>query len=314
MPAVRHGEDSPKCDTQSPRVAPAPPANAAKPPKTARNPSDVPATRGMRYVPGTMTTVSKGMAAPTANVPAEANAACTGRATQGVRKAQFVADMGGERVMGRELLGDLSGERWIEAAMHVDRGQFCQLCPFVVSQFLAFAFDVGLFGIRLGTDRDVLTSRHRHGPRDQAGDPCDQDFVARRLRCCYADHKTRRRHDAVVRSQHRRAQPADAFVAVSLAVGHGHIPYYIWREPFLPTNFVTRWPDWQGHSAYSSTGQGPATFRGKNTVSGKNTVETASRWERGGILLFWSLAAPARSRTSPFRRPVLTVSDCPLAA
>ena len=35
---------------------------------------------GISYVPGSKTTVSKGMAAPTAKVPAEASAACTGLA------------------------------------------------------------------------------------------------------------------------------------------------------------------------------------------------------------------------------------------
>src|ERR1039457_2278505 len=61
------------------RIAPsfplAPPAWAARPPRSARNNSDVPATRGISAPSGAMAVTARGIAAPTAKLPADANAA-----------------------------------------------------------------------------------------------------------------------------------------------------------------------------------------------------------------------------------------------
>jgi len=61
------------------RIAPsrtlAPPACAANAPSSARNISEVPATRGIRAVSGAMAVTARGMAAPTAKLAADANAA-----------------------------------------------------------------------------------------------------------------------------------------------------------------------------------------------------------------------------------------------
>ena len=58
----------------------APPAWAPNPPKSARNTIDVAMTTGISAARGVSSTVINGIAAPTANVPADANAACTGLA------------------------------------------------------------------------------------------------------------------------------------------------------------------------------------------------------------------------------------------
>ena len=58
----------------------APPALAPIAPRRARNPKDAADTMGTSAFAGDTTTMIKGMAAPTANVAAEVNAACTGRA------------------------------------------------------------------------------------------------------------------------------------------------------------------------------------------------------------------------------------------
>ena len=120
-----------------------------------------------------------------------------------------------------------SAQSGIETAMDVDRRKFRTLVLFVCGEFFALALEVGPFGVCLGTDRDVLTCSHRHGAGDQPGDPCDQNIVAGRMRCCNADHKTRRRYNAVVRTQDRCAQPADASCAVSFAMANRHslVPY-----------------------------------------------------------------------------------------
>lgn len=61
------------------RVAPVmmeePPTCAAMPPNNARNTIEVPESTGMRKASGTMTAVTKGMAAPSVKLPADASAA-----------------------------------------------------------------------------------------------------------------------------------------------------------------------------------------------------------------------------------------------
>ena len=61
------------------RIAPtltlAPPTRAANPPRIARNTSEVPATTGIRLDPETKATANSGMAAPTAKLAADVNAA-----------------------------------------------------------------------------------------------------------------------------------------------------------------------------------------------------------------------------------------------
>ena len=52
-----------------------PPARAANPPRRARNTSEVPETRGISPAAGAMAVTKRGMAAPTAKLPADANAA-----------------------------------------------------------------------------------------------------------------------------------------------------------------------------------------------------------------------------------------------
>jgi hypothetical protein len=60
----------------------------------------------------------------------------------------------------------------------------------------------------------VLTRSHRHSPSDQAGDPRDQHVAASPMRRRDTQHQTRGRKDTVVRTQYRRAQPADMFGAM----------------------------------------------------------------------------------------------------
>src|SRR5882724_9073747 len=68
-PAVRPMANAPH------NVTRAPPTRAANPPKSARNSSDVPETTGIRAVSGTNAAVKRGIAAPTAKLPADASAA-----------------------------------------------------------------------------------------------------------------------------------------------------------------------------------------------------------------------------------------------
>src|SRR5450631_3007337 len=80
-PAVNAMASAPQNVTRiAPTVIPAPPARAASPPRMARNTSEVPETRGIRPAAGAMAVTRRGMAAPMAKLPADANAAWIGRA------------------------------------------------------------------------------------------------------------------------------------------------------------------------------------------------------------------------------------------
>jgi hypothetical protein len=70
----------------------------------------------------------------------------------------------------------------------------------------------------------------------------------RRVRSSNTEHQARRRKDSVVRTQYRRAQPADAFGAVSFRLAHAHSwpppPYlrFTCTERMLPLSKLTEQP------------------------------------------------------------------------
>ena len=75
-PAVSAMASAPQNVTRiAPIVTPAPPARAAKPPRSARNTSEDPETKGINIAGGTVAVTRRGMAAPTAKQAADANAA-----------------------------------------------------------------------------------------------------------------------------------------------------------------------------------------------------------------------------------------------
>jgi hypothetical protein len=81
MPAVNAIASAPQNVTRMvPRIIPAPPVRAAKAPNAAKKTSEVADTITMALPIGTIAAVINGIAAPTANVAADASAAWTGRA------------------------------------------------------------------------------------------------------------------------------------------------------------------------------------------------------------------------------------------
>src|ERR1022692_298326 len=83
-PAVTAMASAPQNVTHiAPIVTPAPPARAANPPSRARNNSEVPETREIKPAAGARAATNRGMAAPNAKLPADANGARIGRAGKG---------------------------------------------------------------------------------------------------------------------------------------------------------------------------------------------------------------------------------------
>src|SRR5512143_2639445 len=80
-PAVKAIAKAPQKVTRAAAViTEAPPARAAREPNRVRNRSELPATIQRSAESGTSRTIKRGMAAPTAKVAADANAAWIGRA------------------------------------------------------------------------------------------------------------------------------------------------------------------------------------------------------------------------------------------
>src|SRR5690606_3048230 len=82
--------------------------------------------------------------------------------------------------------------------------------------------DVGFFGVRLRTHRDVLARRHRHRAGDHARHAGAQDFALPRRCSGDADHKACGGDDAVIGAQHGGPQPAYAGNQMAFGVQTTH--------------------------------------------------------------------------------------------
>ena len=117
--------------------------------------------------------------------------------------------MGAQGVLRHELLGNLPRQRRVDTALDVDVGELLLLERSVLAQLLALACEVGLLGVGLRTDGDILAGGHRHGAGHQPGDARDQHRVLGRGRRGHADDQARGRDDPVVGPEHGSTQPPD---------------------------------------------------------------------------------------------------------
>ncbi|MNL33561.1 hypothetical protein D3C87_1554800 [compost metagenome] len=125
--------------------------------------------------------------------------------------------------MAHHLPRDLGRQLRRHAATDIDAGQFAQLGLVVARQFGGFTREVGLLGVRLGTDGDVLARRHRHGSRRQSGDACDQDACVAGRGRRDADDQAGGGDQSVIGAEHGGAQPADPLDPVRFPMSHGPV-------------------------------------------------------------------------------------------
>jgi hypothetical protein len=97
-----------------------------------------------------------------------------------------------------QLIGDLAGKVGLDAALYINLGQFFALECRLYFELRTLAGEVGLFRVGLGTDRNILASRHRHRTGDQASDACNQNALG--VCACGSDAASASRHSSVTRA------------------------------------------------------------------------------------------------------------------
>jgi hypothetical protein len=221
MPAVSAMAKAPQKTTRAAaRQTFAPPAWAPTAPSTASVTSEAVVTMGMIMPAGEMMTASSGMAAPEANVAADVRAACGLHWSRGgdLRDAELIARVRAERVLGHQLQRDVTSEIGIDAALDVDLRQLFPLALDVVGELLRLARQLGVLGIGLRADRDVLAGGHRHGSGNEAGDAGDENVAMGAAGGGDAGDETSGGQDTVVGAEHGSTQPADAADEVMLGM------------------------------------------------------------------------------------------------
>ena len=113
------------------------------------------------------------------------------------------------------------------SALDVDLGEFRPLELDVGGQLPALAAEIGLLGVGLRADRDILARRHRHRTCHQPGNAGEQDLVAAGSTRRDADDQACGRDDAVVGAEDRCPQPTDPLDQMALEMRprtHGDPP------------------------------------------------------------------------------------------
>ena len=142
--------------------------------------------------------------------------------------AQFVADMGAQRIVSHHLGSHLPCQGRLDAAADVDGGELAVFAVAIHAEFVLLALDVGLFRVGLRMHRDVFAGCHRHRAGNQAGHAGEHHGLASGAGGRYADQQAGRRDDAVVRAEYRGAQPAVVVGSMPFVVTPRHLAILAW--------------------------------------------------------------------------------------
>src|SRR3974390_3436977 len=121
-----------------------------------------------------------------------------------------------------ELLGNLSGKARIDSARDIDVGKLPPLELRVIREFPPFPREIGIFDVRLRTDRDIFARRHGHSAGNKPADACQQHVSLRRLSRSHTQNEASGRDDPIICAQHCSAKPSDSTDKMCLAVHAGH--------------------------------------------------------------------------------------------
>ena len=136
----------------------------------------------------------------------------------GFGDADFVACMGGERVVFHQCLCNFGGKCVGQTAAAVDFDQFCQFGIGIGFQFVAFFVQIGFFRVRLAGYGNIFPRRHRDRAADQGGNARQQQGLKIGGSGCNAGQQRGGGNQAVVRAQYARAQPVVAVAEMAFAV------------------------------------------------------------------------------------------------
>ena len=121
-----------------------------------------------------------------------------------------------ERVVSGELDGDFAGKGGFKAAGNVNHGEFFEFAFGVRGEFTPLFVQVGVLGIGLRLNRDVLAGGHGKCARHHARDAGEHHAALSDTARGDANHEAGNRHDAIIRAEDGRAEPADMVGAVDL--------------------------------------------------------------------------------------------------
>ena len=197
---------------------------AARAPSIARQINDAPATKTDIWLWGATVIVRMGRTAPTAKAAADATAACKGRVTTFSEIPNSSRVCAASASCAVNCFRHRPRKNRLDATSDINAGQFLNLSFRIRRQLTTFDFDVGTFGIGLGTDGYVLPGCHGERSGRQPGNAGHQDVIPSRVRSGDANDETGRRHDSIIGAEHRRAEPADSSRSMPLSASHRQQP------------------------------------------------------------------------------------------
>ena len=133
-----------------------------------------------------------------------------------IGNSELVTCVGTQDIPCTQLLGHLARESGIETACDVNPSELVEFALWIGGQLCRLASEIRLLGVRLRTDRNIFTSRHRHCARHQSSGARKQH--GRPIRICGrdADYEACSRHEAIIGTKDRCSEPADAGNEVTL--------------------------------------------------------------------------------------------------
>ncbi len=124
--------------------------------------------------------------------------------------AQFGLSMGGQRITGHQLLGDMPGQAGLQALGFIDLRQLVGLRLRRLGEHAALQREHRPLSVTLAAHGDVLSGCHGQRPGEQPRQARSQDRRPGRRGPSHADHQAGRRDDPVVGAQDGGAQPVEA--------------------------------------------------------------------------------------------------------
>ena len=105
---------------------------------------------------------------------------------------EFVPSVRAQSIMGHELIGNLACKVPTEAAADVDPCQLRSLGLGCSRKFPALSRKIRAFCVRLGTNGNELTRRHRKSTGNEARDRGEENGLPSRLRGSHANNEAAR--------------------------------------------------------------------------------------------------------------------------